>query len=140
MEKGEKSVAEGRNGGPKTCARVLARRSTSEWGVGLGGKTKCSVGKKDVKKVTFIQEIKGEAGEEDEEVALGEGLMAGAGEEERGEEAPPVGKDVMLAAQGVVRVAVVIEAEEMVALEPDEEVTVTQMDIPNIQINQATYL
>ena len=120
-EKEEISVAEERNEGPKTHARVLARRSTSEWAV--EGKTKCFVGQKDVVKkepMTFVQVIKDEAEkeEEDEEVAEGEVLMAAAGEKERDEEASPV------AAQGAVGLSAMIGAEEMGAVEPDEEVTV----------------
>ena len=120
-EKEEISVAEKRNGGPKTHARVLARRSTSEWAV--EGKTKCFVGQKDVVKKepkTLVQVIKDEAEkeEEDEEVAEGEVLMAATGERERDEEAFPV------AAQGVVGLSAVIGTEEMGAVEPDEEVTV----------------
>jgi len=62
IEKGQNSLAGETCGGPTIRARVLARRSTSEWGV--GGKKKCSVGDEDVVKkepMIFVQVVKDEA-------------------------------------------------------------------------------
>ena len=135
IEKGQNSLARETCGGPTTHARVLARRSTSEWGV--GGKKKCSVGNEDIVKkepMIFVQVVKDEA-----EVAEGEVVMAGAGEEERVGEGHPVGRIIMLAgavAQAPVVVAFVNDAEEIGAVEPVEEVAVIQMEIPNFQIDQ----
>ena len=136
IEKGQNSLAGETCGGPTTRGRVLARRSTSEWGV--GGMKRCSVGNENIVKkepVISVQVVKDEA-----EVAEGEVAMAGAGEKERVGEGHPVGRIIMLAgavAQAPVVVAFVNDAEEIGAV---EEVAVIQMEIPNFQIDQATSL
>ena len=139
FEKGQNSLARETCGGPTTHARVLARRSTSEWGV--GGKKKCSVVKEDVVKkepMIFVEVVKDEAEKEEDEEEV---AMSGAGEEEQVGEVPPVIRDIMPAeAVAQASVALLNDAEEMVVVEPVEEVAVIQMEIPNFQIDQATSL
>ena len=139
IEKGQNSLARETCGGPTTHARVLARRSTSEWGV--GGKKKCSVVKEDVVKkepMIFVEVVKDEAEKEEDEEEV---AMSGAGEEVQFGEVAPVIRDIMPAeAVAQASVALLNDAEEMVVVEPVEEVAVIQMEIPNFQIDQATSL
>ena len=120
FEKGQNSLAREMCGGPTTHARVLARRSTSEWGV--GGKKKCSVAKEDVVKkepTIFVEVVKDEAEKEEDEEEV---AMSGAGEEEQVGEVPPVIRDIMPAeAVAQASVALLNDAEEMVVVEPVEE-------------------
>ena len=86
----------------------------------------------------FVEVVKDEAEQEEDEDEV---AMSGAGEEAQVGEVAPVIRDIMPAeAVAQASVALLNDAEEMVVVEPVEEVAVIQMEIPNFQIDQATSL
>ena len=122
-----------KRGEPSTRARrTLARRSTSEWGV--AGKKGCSVEVGDVVKQEQEEDI-----EEDTEGEVMEGGEVVKGEM-GGEVDPlalPLGRDAM--DQAAVEAAVANDVEEIGDVGGVEEVAVQSMEIPNSQVDQATF-
>ena len=125
LVKGKRAMAEFKANKLASRGKEKTARSKTEVGRRVVGKDEGG------KKVRFEDE----AEKDEEEVA-----MSGAGEEEQVGEVPPVIRNIMpvgAVAQASVGVALVNDADEMVAV---EEVTVLQMEIPNFQIDQATSL
>ena len=120
LVKGKRAMAEFKANKLASRGKEKTARSKTEVGRRVVGKDEGG------KKVRFEDE----AEKDEEEVA-----MSGAGEEEQVGEVPPVIRNIM-------PVGAVAQASVGVALVNDavEEVTVLQMEIPNFQIDQATYL